>query len=67
MANREFLTSLPPQEQLTTIQEQDTTERILEYEGEAEAVPCTSVTKTDFMRRLEKWLHFDHFTSPPGQ
>ena len=39
------------EEQFIAIQEQDTTERTLEYEGEAEAAPWTSVMKTDFMRR----------------
>ena len=46
-----YLTLLPHQKKTTAIQEQDTTERILECEGEAEAAPCTSVTKTDFTRR----------------
>lgn len=41
--HRSFLTLLPKQEeQLTFIQEQDTTERVLEYGSEAEALRCTS-------------------------
>lgn len=37
----------PSQDQLTTIQEQDTTERILEYRDDAEVPPCTTQTKTE--------------------
>lgn len=35
-----FLTSVPSQEKQTTIQEQDTTERLLEHGGEAEVTPA---------------------------
>ena len=43
--------SPPQEEQLTTIQEQDTTERILGYGSEAEA---TTETETDYIRRVKK-------------
>lgn len=35
------------QEQLTSVQEQNTTERVLEHRSEAEALCCTSETRTD--------------------
>ena len=48
--HRLFLTLSPSQEQLIYFQEQHTTERILEHGGKAEAPPCTSETKTDYIR-----------------
>lgn len=50
------------EEKLTTIQEQDTTWRILEYRGEAEAYFCTKETKTDWFGRVREmatqWLNW---------
>lgn len=36
------------------MQEQDTTERILEHRGKAEAPSCTSETKTDYIKRVRE-------------
>lgn len=44
----------PSQEQLITIQKQETTERILEHESEAEVTPCSTDTKTDCIRRVRE-------------
>lgn len=54
--------SLSQEEQLTTIQKQDTTEKILEHKGEAKAPLWTTEMKTDCIRRVGEvgtcWLHY---------
>ena len=42
----------------------DTTEKMLEHRGEAEALHCTTATKREFVRREGKQLHTDHAASP---
>lgn len=54
----------PPlqKEQLTTIHGQDTTKKILEHGGEAEAPPC--ITDTRVLEGEEEWLCTDHRLAP---
>lgn len=53
------------EEQLTTLQEQDTTERILGHEGEAEAPPAPESQKQTALES-KKQLHTDYLAPPPG-
>lgn len=53
--HRSFLILHPSQEeQETSIQEQDTTERILGQNGEAEVAPYTSETRTECIGRVRE-------------
>ena len=64
-----WLYSPSQEEQLTTIQGQDTTERILEHRSKAKAPSCTTEAKTDCVTALKgekKWLHTDHVAHPPS-
>ena len=60
-----WLHSPSQEELLTTVQEQDTTERVLEQGSEAESPLCTSETKTACIRRVREvatlWPHCPSF------
>lgn len=54
------------EEQLITIQEQDTTERILQHGGEAKPPPFSLETKKDCVRRVQEQLLVNCIAPPLG-